>query len=107
MITPDETFHIHKTAKDKGFWDGPVTPDFVLAKLCLIHSEVSEVMEAYRKQHGSAKIMEEFADVFIRLFDLIEGLAEHGIIDDYDITKAIRAKMAANDARPRLHGNII
>ena len=107
MITPEETFRIHETAKAKGFWDSDVTPDFVLAKLCLIHSEVSEVMEAYRKQQGSAKIMEEFADVFIRLFDLIEGLAEHGIIDNYDITGAIRAKMNTNNARPRLHNNLI
>lgn len=99
---------IHDTAVTKGFWpDGPIDPDFVLAKLCLIHSEVSEVMEAYRKQQGSDKILEEFADVFIRTYDLIVGLAEYGVIDHANIDHVIRSKMSVNAQRPRLHGNLI
>lgn len=98
---------IHDTAVEKGFWDAEFDPNFVLAKLCLIHSEVSEVMEAYRKQHGSERILEEFADVFIRMYDLIFGLMENGVIDHADIDFVIREKMSVNAKRPNLHGNLI
>lgn len=98
---------IHDTAVAKGFWDAEFDPNFVLAKMCLIHSEVSEVMEAYRKGMGSAKILEEFADIFIRTYDLIVGLAENGVIDHADVDYVIREKMSVNAKRPNLHGNLI
>jgi NTP pyrophosphatase (non-canonical NTP hydrolase) len=104
---------IHDTAVDKGFWDnahdedGVIRPDFVLAKLALIHSEVSEVLEAYRKQQGSAKILEEFADIFIRTYDLIYGLADYGVIDHFYVDSVIREKMSVNAERPRMHSNLI
>jgi hypothetical protein len=49
---------IHQTAVDKGFYDAwpeptdPAYPAAVLAKLALVHSEVSEILEAYRKQQS-------------------------------------------------------
>jgi NTP pyrophosphatase (non-canonical NTP hydrolase) len=98
---------IHNNAKEKGFWQEPIDANFILAKMCLIHSEVSEVMEAYRKQMGSDKILEEFADIFIRTYDLIAGMAEQGIIDHSDINKIITQKMLTNAQRPKLHGNLI
>lgn len=106
-MNDQERYAIHQLAKTKGFWDADKTPDFWLAKMCLIHSEVSEVMEAYRKNMGSYKIMEEFADIFIRCYDLIEGMHEEGILEDYDIHKAIRRKTATNRMRPDKHGNLI
>lgn len=101
---------IHATAVAKGFWDGTeegLSPDFVLAKLALIHSEVSEVLEAYRKEQGGKAIMEEFADVFIRTYDLIVGMHEHGIIDSHDIDSVIELKAGINKFRARRHGNLI
>lgn len=111
-MNKDEIQAIHDTAVTKGFWgnphdDAPLSPDFVLAKLALIHSEVSEVLEAYRKQQGSDKILEEFADIFIRTYDLIVGLAEDGVLEHSDIDWVIREKMSVNANRPRLHGNLI
>jgi NTP pyrophosphatase (non-canonical NTP hydrolase) len=106
-VNDNEIQAIHDTAVAKGFWDGEVDANFVLAKLALIHSEVSEVLEAYRKQQGSAKILEEFADVFIRTYDLIVGLADAGILEHSDIDWVIREKMSVNASRPRLHGNLI
>jgi hypothetical protein len=38
----------HTNSRDKGFWDGPEN-NSIPTKLCLIHSEVSEWLEAYRK----------------------------------------------------------
>lgn len=103
----EEIEAIHETAVTKGFWEGDVDAEFVLAKLALIHSEVSEVLEAFRKQQGSDKILEEFADIFIRSYDLIVGLSDAGYIDHFDIDIVIREKMNINSSRPRLHGNLI
>jgi NTP pyrophosphatase (non-canonical NTP hydrolase) len=99
---------IHATAKSKGFWDDQVDPNFVLAKLALIASEVSEVLEAYRKEMGAEKIAEEFADILIRTLDLYAGLQEEGIIPvGLDIGSVLNMKMDVNSSRPIKHGNLI
>lgn len=98
---------IHANAVAKGFWAGPKDINFVLAKLCLIHSEVSEVMEAVRKNQGTDKVLEEFADVVIRLEDLVEGMYMNGWLESNDLNGKISEKMGTNSSRPRLHGNLI
>ena len=40
---------LHETARDKGFWDGEYNHDKIGNKLALVHSEVTEVLEAIRK----------------------------------------------------------
>ena len=65
--------------------------------LCLIHSEISEALEAYRI--GSVlKFNEEIADACIRLFDLA---AEYTI----DLEYCIERKHKINLQRPYKHGN--
>lgn len=84
---------IHWNAVNKGFWDIPREFGTLIA---LIHSELSEALEADRegdKEH----VGEELADVFIRLADLCGGL-------EIDIESAILAKMEKNKDRPRMHG---
>ena len=44
---------LHEIAKEKGFWDGEYSYDKVGNKLALVHSEVTEVLEAIRKNKGS------------------------------------------------------
>jgi len=39
---------VHTIAKNKGFWDGPVSYDKLGNKLALVHSEVTETLEAIR-----------------------------------------------------------
>lgn len=85
---------IHQNAKDHGWWDKerPV-PEL----LCLIHSEVSEALEAYRNGDDD-NLEEELADIVIRVCDMAEGL-------DIDIEDAVAIKHAINKKRPYRHGN--
>ena len=68
----------------------------VPAVLALIHSEVSEALEAFRK-NDDTNFAEEIADVIIRALDLTAGL---GI----DIDSEIATKMEKNKKRGYRHG---
>lgn len=95
---------IHETNVEKGFWKEPEMMDKYAAKLALIHSEVTEVLEALRKSQGSDKVTEEFADVLIRTFDLYSTLVEAGEADP-DLYGVMRDKMETNKNRAPKHGN--
>lgn len=95
---------IHPTNKKNGFWEEPVMMDKYVAKLALIHSEVTEVLEALRKSQGPDKVTEEFADVFIRSLDLYHVLVEAGEANP-ELYGIIQDKMKANASRPPKHGN--
>lgn len=95
---------VGETAEEKGFWVEPVMMDKYAAKLALVHSEVTEILEALRKDQGADKVTEEFADVFIRCLDLHDKLAEAGLATD-DLYETIIRKANENQARPKLHGN--
>jgi NTP pyrophosphatase (non-canonical NTP hydrolase) len=60
----------HEIAASKGWWDGDRDSDEVYA---LIHSEVSEALEAWRKTPDEDemwdKVAEELVDVAIRILD--------------------------------------
>jgi NTP pyrophosphatase (non-canonical NTP hydrolase) len=99
---------VHQNSCDKGFWDTD-DPDDIntqLAKLALIHSEVSEAAEAVRigdiaprrGEHGKPEGMAaELADVIIRVLDLAEALG-------LDMGAAVEEKHEHNTTRPRRHG---
>lgn len=110
---------IHKIAIDHGWWDDERNFGESLA---LIHSEVSEVLEDWRRHKPMNKILWttetyqvhdkemkirnkpdgipiEFADIIIRVLDLC---AAYGI----DIDTAIDEKMAYNRTREHRHGNL-
>jgi NTP pyrophosphatase (non-canonical NTP hydrolase) len=96
---------LHETAREKGFWDGEYSHDKVGNKLALVHSEVTEVLEAIRKSKGSEHIVEEMADVIIRLLDVYAAMRnEEQILHSLD--DILEAKVNKNKERPRLHGNL-
>lgn len=95
---------IHTTSVDKGFYDEPVVMDKVAAKIALIHSECTEVLEALRKNKGESEVTEEIADILIRTFDLSDWLVELGLASD-DLDETFRAKLIKNAARPPKHGH--
>lgn len=85
---------IHHWSIEKGWCehDRPI-PEL----LCLIHSEVSEALEAYRV-NDMENFAIELADIAIRLFDTSEAL-------NIDLEKEIEKKHQVNKQRPYRHGN--
>lgn len=93
---------INKTAVEHGWWEQDRNNGEMIA---LMHSELSEALEALRKDplEKDAKVTEfynvevEFADVIIRILDTAK-------VRNYDIAGAILAKMKYNDTREYKHG---
>ena len=96
---------LHETAKEKGFWEPPYSYDKIGNKLALVHSEVTEVLEAIRKNKGSKEIVEEIADILIRTLDVYAALRNRDEVQ-HSLDEVLEAKINKNKERPRLHGNL-
>jgi len=96
---------LHETAIEKGFWEGTISYDKIGNKLALVHSEVTEVLEAIRKNKGSEEVVEEMADVIIRLLDVYAAMRNsEDLIHSLD--EVLNKKININKERPKLHGNL-
>lgn len=104
---------LHTIAKEKGFWEPKKCPHCggelpekrnFGEMIALIHSELSEALEADRQGNPPCEkipeitaIEEEMADALIRILDICEG-------NNFDIIKAIEMKMDFNSKRAWKHG---
>lgn len=116
----------HDNSKAKGFWDGPEN-DNIPTKIALLHSELSEMLEAFRKgnppcdktelktdetgweesvplsimEGGKSRALtsmeDEAADVFIRLCDLCGRL-------NIDLARVAMKKHRYNTSREHMRG---
>ena len=102
----DFSHTIHANAVAKGFWDANTEENrtiFYLKQLAMIHSEVSEVLEAIRKEKGHEVVVEELADIMIRTMDLWAGMSwDH--YTNVSLRDSIYNKVKKNQGRPKMHG---
>lgn len=95
----DSAFHHDQRMVEAWF------PFVIGTKIALIHSEVSEMLEAYRTDAADDKIpfpgiVAEGGDAIIRIADLIECLSQRtNRPGDYSLANAILAKLPVNAVR--------
>lgn len=100
--------NIYAITAGKGFWDSYIPSasfEFYAYKLAMIHSEVTETLEAIRKDKEHEEVVMEIVDILIRTLDLYQGLKATGEIEDeWDIDKIMSEKIMINQGRPDRHG---
>jgi NTP pyrophosphatase (non-canonical NTP hydrolase) len=105
----DFSHTLHAQALQKGFYESYSRMEdedaiiFYLKQLAMVHSEVSEVLEAMRKEKGDDVVVEELADIIIRVLDFWAFLSQTHYTN-LSLANAIVAKMEKNLKRPKMHG---
>lgn len=97
-----------KIAHAHGFWedDGSPLATKKAEKLALIHSEISECLEAIRKP-SMDKYCPEFTSEEIELADAVIRILDYSYKYNLRLSEAILEKSAFNKTRPYKHGKTI
>ena len=89
------------TARDHVFHEGEVNDGLMLA---LIHSEVSEALDALRQGNPPDKHCPQCLSLACELADIIIRTLDYAGVQGIDIGGAVLAKMEYNKNRPYKHG---
>lgn len=121
----------HNNSRAKGFWTGPEN-DNIPTKLCLIHSEVSEWLEAFRKnpndpcgkmEEYQPRKVDNFGNPVMMPLSIIASGGVRAVTKEeeeaadvfirlldlcqargIDLARVTLAKMRYNESRPMMHG---
>jgi len=94
---------VYAANEAQGFWDGPDN-DNNASKIALMHSELSEALEADRKGIEHDDKIPDFTGVEAELADTVIRILDFSGRHNLRLGEAIQAKLLFNLTRPYKHG---